>query len=278
MPKTTNEDIENIKQKLEYIGLDLNNIPEFLKDNTSLEYRPTKISEENTYKVYKYIPISKIRILLSPTNRLNTIKEKYTTAAPIYSYIDPTNEEDIIRHATFLNMLKEIKIEEIRNIEEVQKKLNKDMPFKVKFNENYLWQIYYAQNTDTYFMLVPTQDLEYSTFFYLLKKQIELNKTGKEELIYVPISHEEYNGEYLKKSEFADLEKYIWLFTKQWPLTYEVYDKKSNLSVQIVGKTTVYGNIKSDYKIVLNNKEEANKFYKLLKALFILQTRITSLL
>ena len=175
-------------------------------------------------------------------------------------------------------MLKEIKIDEIRNIEQVQKKLNKNIPFKVKFTENYLWQIYYSQNTDTYFMLVPTQDLEYSTFFYLLKKQIELNKSGKEELIYVPITHEEYTAEYLKKSEFADLEKYIWLFTNQWPLTYEVYDKKNNLTIQIVGDTKVYGNINSDYKVILNSKEEANKFYKLLKALFILQTRITTLL
>ena len=41
---------------------------------------------------------------------------------------------------------------------------------KVKFNSNYMWQIYYSKNTDKYFMLVPTEDSEYEAFFYLLKK------------------------------------------------------------------------------------------------------------
>ncbi len=278
MPNLTNEDKESIEAKLEYIGLDLNNLPEFLYNTKSIEYRPISIENENTYKIYRYIPISKIRIYLTPTNRLNTIKEKYTNAAPIFPYINPINEEDIIRHTTFLNMIKMVKLEEIENVEKEQSILNRNIPFKVKFNQNYLWQIYYSSNTDTYFMLVPTQDLEYSTFFYLLKKQIEISKSGKEEFIYVPISQEEYSNKYLKKSEFVDLEKYLWLFTKSWPLTYEVYDQNNNLTIQIVGTTNVIANINSIYKIVLTNKEQANKFYKLLKALFILQTRITSLL
>ena len=80
-------------------------------------------------------------------------------------------------------MLKSVQIEEIKEVEEEQKKLNKEVPFKVKFEENYLWQIYYSDISDTYFMLVPTEDLEYATFFYLLKKQIEYHKTKKEEMI-----------------------------------------------------------------------------------------------
>ena len=38
------------------------------------------------------------------------------------------------------------------------------------------------------------------------------------------------------------------------------------MSIQIIGKTKVYDNIQSDYKIVLNDKEEAQKQYKLIKA------------
>ena len=158
MPKNTNED--DIEMKLKYIGLDLENIPSFLKDAKKIDYRPIKVSEENTYKIYKYISISNIDILLTPTNRLNTIKEKYTKASTLVTYLNPEEENDIIRHATFLKMLKEVEISEIEKIENEQKRINKHIPYKVKFEDNYLWQIYYSDMQDTYFMLVPTEDLE----------------------------------------------------------------------------------------------------------------------
>lgn len=274
MPKITNENTEKIEEKLRYIGLDLENIPEFLKENTPLEYRPLKSSEDKVYRVYKYIPISKVQILLTPTNRLDDIKDKYIKASPIYSYINPNNEEDIEKYSTFLKMINAVRIDAIKEREQEQKDLNIKIPFKVKFHENYLWQIYYSENVDKYFMLVPTEDLEYSMFFYLLKKQIEINKSEKEEMIFVPISYEPYSNKYLKKSQFTDIEKYLWLFTKNWPLIYEVYDKENKMSIQIVGETVCYENIKSYYKITLKDKEEANKFYKLVKALFILQTEL----
>ncbi len=272
MPKITNEDI--IKEKLDYIGLDLENIPEFIKKPINIEYRPLKAYEENGYKVYRYIPISKIQILLTPANRMNTIKEKYSKASNLVSYVVPEKEEDILRHTTFLKMLKEVKIEEIEEVQEEQKKLSKQMPFKVKFEENYLWQIYYSDLQDIYFMLVPTNDLEYATFFYLLKKQIEYSKTKKDEMIFVPICYENYSNKYLKNLEISDIEKYLWFFTKNWPNIYEVSDKKENLSIQIIGETFVYKGISSTYKIKLESKEDAVKFYKLLKALFILSTEL----
>ena len=64
------------------------------------------------------------------------------------------------------------------------------------------------------------------------------------------------------------------MFTKDWPLIYEVYDKNEELSIQIIGETNVYGKIKTPYKIELKTAKEANKFYKLVKALFILQTEL----
>ena len=78
-------------------------------------------------------------------------------------------------------MLKNVNIQEIENVEKEQERLNENIPFKVKFNGNYLWQIYYSENTNKYFMIVPTEDTDYSTFFYLLKKKIE----GKNEKIFV---------------------------------------------------------------------------------------------
>lgn len=272
MLKNTKED--TVLSKLEYIGLNLAKIPNFLKEIKKVDYRPAKNIEENKYRVYRYIPISKIKILLTPCNRLNTITEKYKEAESISAYLDSKSEENILNYATFLKMLKQVNLNEIKELENTQKELKKQVPFLVKFNLNYLWQIYYSDIEDTYFMLVPTEDLNYAAFFYLLKKQIELKKSKKEELIYVPISHEEYTGTYLKSSQISDLEKYICFFAKDWPITYEVYDKEGNMSLQIVGKAQVYENIQSEYRIKLQDKEEAEKFYKLLKALFILGSEL----
>ena len=270
MPKKIEKNA-SIEEKLEYLGLDLGKIPASLKKVEPLDFRIPKFYDEKQYRQYRYISIKDIQILLSPTNRLDEIGEKYKKASPLADYLDSKSEKNILKYTTFLNMLKKVKIEEIEKIEQEQANLGKRIPFKVKFEGNYLWQIYYSENTDKYFMLVPTEDANYATFFYLLKKQLEKRRTGK---IFVPIRNVGYSQEYLKKSQFEDIENFLWLFTKDWPLVYEVYDKNNELSIQIVGETEVYEKIKSPYRIKLTNKEEATRFYKLIKAMFILQTEL----
>jgi len=262
---------DEIEEKLKYLGLDLNNVPETLKIFEPLNYRTSKKYEENKYRQYRFVPIKDIEILLTPTNRLNSIEEKYSKASPVYSYLVPDTEENILKHTTFLQMLKKVKIEDIENIEAEQKQLSTKIPFKVKYPGNYLWQIYYSENSGKYFMLVPTEDSDYSAFFFLLKKQLEKRKSGK---IFVPISHIDYSRGLLSKAEIEDIENYLWLFTKDWPIIYEVHDKTDKISMQIIGETEVYEKIKTPYKIVLNNKQDTNEFYKLIKALFILQTEL----
>ena len=183
MPKKTVNN-ESIKEKLEYLSLDLDNIPKEFKNYKPLEFRVPKFYDEKQYRQYRYIPIKKIQILLSPTNRLDELEEKYRKASPISEYLDESSEENILKHTTFLNMLNQFKIEDVEKIADEQTKLNKKIPFKVKYENNYLWQIYYSENTDQYFMLVPTEDSDYSTFFFLVKKQLEKKRTGK---IFVPI-------------------------------------------------------------------------------------------
>lgn len=272
MPRKKKEKIEDeVLEKIEYLGLDLDKIPENLKNVRPLEYRVPRLYDEKKYKQYKYISIRDIQILLSPTNRLEDLSERYKKARPLYEYLDSKNEENIVKHATFLNMLKNMNIAEIKKIEEEQAQLSRDIPFKVKYQGNYLWQIYYSENTDQYFMIVPTEDTNYSAFFYLLKKKLENNLSEK---IFVPISNTKHSSQFLRKSEFEDIENYLWLFTKEWPSVYEVYDKNDELSIQIVGETHVYEKIKTFYKIRLKTRLETNNFYKLLKALFILQTEL----
>lgn len=262
---------QEIKKKLEYIGLNLEEIPETLKLVEDLQFRPNTGFDEKKYRQYRFVSPKEIQILLSPTNRLDDIKEKYSKATPLANYLDSKSEENQEKYETFLRMLDEVKIEDIEKIEQEQQMINKKIPFKVRYSGNYLWQIYYSSATDQYFMIVPTEDNDYSTFFYVLKKQIEKKKAGK---IFVPISNADYTRELLNKTEIQSLENYLWLFTKDWPSIYEVYDKNEKETIQIVGETEVYGTIKSEYKVKLSNKIEATKFFKLVKALFILQSEL----
>ena len=260
-----------IEEKLEYIGLDLDDVPENLMKTHKLNFKVLKGYDEKQYKQYRFINVNDIEILLTPTNRLNELKEKYEKARPLSMYLDSEEKENILRHTTFISMLKKVEISEIQAIEKEQELLSKRLPFKVKYNRNYLWQIYYSESTNRYFMLMPTEDTEYATLFYLIKKKIENKKDNK---IFVPISYVDYESNILKKSELRDLENYLWLFTKDYPSIYEVYDKKEKVSLQIIGESQVYGKIKTLYKIELETPKEASKFYKLLKALFILQTEL----
>ena len=262
---------QEINKKLEYIGLNLEEIPETLKLVEDLQFRPNTGLDEKKYRQYRFVSPKEIQILLSPTNRLDDIKEKYSKATPLANYLDSKSEENQERYATFIRMLEEVKIEDIEKIEQEQQLINKKIPFKVRYSGNYLWQIYYSSSTNQYFMIVPTEDNDYSTFFYVLKKQIEKKKAGR---IFVPISNADYTRELLNKTEIQSLENYLWLFTKDWPSIYEVYDKNEKVTIQIVGETEVYGTIKSEYKVKLSNKIEATKFFKLVKALFILQSEL----
>ncbi len=262
---------QKISEKLEYICLDLEEIPETLKYIENINFKPNTGIEENKYRQYRFVSPKELEILVSPCNRLEDTKTKYSKAKPLVSYLVPKTEEEQELHEEFLRMLEEVDIDEIKQIEEQQQAINKKIPFKVRYPKNYLWQIYYSENDDKYFMIVTTEDQDYSTFFYVLKKQLEKKKAGK---IFVPISNIDYSKEILNKTEIESLENYLWTFTNDWPSIYEVYDKTGKISLQIIGQTQVLGSIKSEYKVKLNNKIDAGKFFKLVKALYILQTEI----
>ena len=271
MSKNT-EDREKLKEKLDFLGLNLERVPKVLKEFKSFSFRPTKSYDDTSYKVYRYIPVKDIQILLTPTDRLTDLNEKYKLSIPIGAYLDSKSEENIERFATFLKMLNNMNIEKIEAIEQEQEKLKQNLPYEVKYQNNYIWQIYYSEVSNQYFMLVPTNETNNNSLFYLLKKQIESSKSRKKETIFVPITHQEYSGQYLLKSQITDLENYLWYFTKEWPNIYEVYDLKGKMTIKIVGKTKVYADIKSDYVVTLETKEQALEWYKLVKALFILST------
>lgn len=276
MDKITKGDLQ---KKLKYLNLDLEKIPEEIIEYEPLNYNVSRLNNDKDHRVFRYVPINKIEILFTPCLRTDPLKEKYSKAMPLFKYILPAeNEEDIEKYTTFLRMLDKISIPDIENIANIQKELEKKEPFRVKYNKDHLWQMYYSEATGMYFMLVCTKEETFSEFFYLLKMKLEYAKKKAPSVpqIYVPINAINYSEQFLNRTEIADLENYLWLFTKHWALSFEVYDKKNCLSLQITGDTYVYDKVKSTYKIKLSNREEALKFYKLMKALFIMQTEIKS--
>ena len=95
MRKNIAEDKEKLKEKLEYIGLNLERIPKFLTEFTPFSFRPLKSYNDTTYKVYKYIDVNDIEILLTPTDRLTNLNEKYKLSSPIGNYLDSKTEQNV---------------------------------------------------------------------------------------------------------------------------------------------------------------------------------------
>ena len=268
---------EDISEKLKYLDLDLEDLPKCVTDFNALNFNVTRVNNDKDHKIYKFIPIDRIEILLTPCLREDLVKDKYNKAVPLYKFFENENTpEGEDRRIQFLKMVQEFSIAEVENVTVMQKNLEKTEPFKVRFPKDSLWQIYYSEETDRYFMLVCTKESTFAEFFYLLKRKIAFSKkkTRISPKIYVPINYLNYSENYLKKTEIVDLENYLWLFTKNWPAIFEVYSKSNEVSLQIAGDTFVYDNVKSSYKVKITEKEDAIKFYKLIKAIFILQTEI----
>lgn len=273
MSKATKE----IEKKLEYIGLDLEKIPSCLTKKENIKFRASRNYDDTRYKVYKYIDIRDVEIFITPSDRMEDLNQKFKKADYLVNYMKASNKkeiEEIEKYTIFLELLNKLDLEKLVELEKKQKNRAKEIPYEVKYKENFIWQIFYSVESDKYFMLFPSKETNVESLFYIIKKKIQAQKSRRKELLYVPISQADYSSNLLKKSEIADLENYLWLFTKSWPSIYEVQDKDKNVSLQILGQTEVYEKIKSDYKIKLEDKEQALKYYKLVKALFILQSEM----
>lgn len=272
MPRATKEAEKTMEKNLEYIGLNLNKLPTFLKSFESLNFRPSKAYDDTIYKVYKYINIKNIELLITPTDRLTDLKEKYKLSVPLSVCLDSKKEDNIENFANFMKMVANLDKNRIEEVAKEQEGLNEKIPYEVKYPNNYIWQIYYSDYAKKYFMLVPVKEQDNNALLYLLKEKIANSRARKPRFIFAPVSHLEYSGAFLTKSEIEDVENYLWFFTKEWPNVYEVFDKEDNMFVRIVGTTSVYDKIKSTYAISLYSRKEASEFYKLLKAMFILAT------
>ena len=199
MPGDVKELKNSIDDKLKYIDLDLSNIPTNLNQEKKINYKILKEFDDATYKVYKYISVDEIEIFICKAPRLASLKEKYKSATHISKYFEDKKRSEL------LEALSNTNIEEIQEIEEEQKILNEKMPYSIKYKNGYKWQIYYSENDNKYFMLVPLSEKDNAALFYLIKEKISCLKNNIDKKIYVPICHEEYSEELLNKKHISDI-------------------------------------------------------------------------
>ena len=128
MAKITKDTEKIIEKNMKYIGLNLDKLPTFLKQHESLNFRPSKSYDDTVYKVYKYINIKEIEILISPSDRLMDLKERYSLSSPIVEYLDSNKKENIEKFANFLKMLTTLKEDRIEEIAKEQEELNEKIP------------------------------------------------------------------------------------------------------------------------------------------------------
>ena len=246
-----------MSEVLDYIKLNMKKIPKKISTSKP-EFSITKSFDNSTqYRVYKTISAKDVEILLSDTDRTTDIKERYKAAITLADYIDEFEDD-------FIELSEKCTVEEIEELEDLQKQLVKEIPYFVKYDKNYLWQIYYSSEDDKYFMLFPTKEGETAVLFYMIKAKLAKEDTK----IFVPICKEAYKTEIATDKEISEIENYLWLFTKNWPQICEIDGEK----IVISGEAKLPENLKTKYKIVLNNAEEAKKEFTLLKALFVLAT------
>ena len=131
---------DDLASKLKYIKLDLDEIPEAITNFNPLNFSVSRLNNDKDHRVFKFIPIDKIEILLTPSLRSDSLKQKYSNALPLKEYLEPesADAEALERYTTFLKMIESLNVAEIENISSIQKNLEKNEPFKVKFAKDNL--------------------------------------------------------------------------------------------------------------------------------------------
>ena len=258
--------IYNNEETLENIYLKLKSIYGDRKYNIKQE----AILENNIKKVYRYIPISKIEVMVTNHSRNDKIKDKLKDAIPIIDYIYSKEFKDFDR-VRLEYLLKDYNNIKYQEIDSLQKRLFEKEPFKITYEEDVFYEIYYIKEENKYLLVICTEDIVFKEIQYILQKKAEYYITRKEEYIYSGIANLEYSENFLYKEEIQELEDILWYFTKSWPITYELYNNKNEYSLEIVGNFEIYNGLTSIYRISLKNKNKAAEYLKLAKALMTLE-------
>ena len=113
MPRNTDENKNILEDKLKFIGLNLKRLPSFLKDFEPFNFKPTKSHDDINYKIYKYVNVLDVEILLTPLDRTADLEQRYKKAEPLCNYLDTSTKKNAEKFKTFMEMLDNLDLEEI---------------------------------------------------------------------------------------------------------------------------------------------------------------------
>ena len=163
MKKVENDELQ---EKFDFLGLKLGKLPKFISESVMPTFNTSRLNNDKDLKVYKFVPINQIEILLTPCLRSDNIKKKYAEAMPLRCFLNyDGDDEEVMLYKTFSKIVRNMSAQEIEKIEKIQEEFNGEEPFKVKYNRDHLWQIYYSEESNKYFMLVCTKEETFSEFF-----------------------------------------------------------------------------------------------------------------
>ena len=113
----------------DYIGLDIDKIPLFLKKNNINEYDFQNTKKQKEYKIYKYVDVNNIDIFikLEQENELINISELFNNENLKKSLIDLSNSIDM---------------DKVKRIEIDQDKVDISYPYGISFSTEKEWNIF----------------------------------------------------------------------------------------------------------------------------------------
>ena len=85
-----------LQKKLQYLNLDLENVPNEIVDYQPLNFNVSRLNNDKDHRIFRFVPIDKIDILISPCLRTDSLKDKYSNALPLFKYIFPAKKEEDI--------------------------------------------------------------------------------------------------------------------------------------------------------------------------------------
>lgn len=132
--------------------------------------RKESIIENNIKRVYKYIPISKIDIMVTNHSRNDRINDKLLDSMPLIEYIYSKEFKDFDR-VRLEYILKDYNKEKYQEVEDLQKEFLQKEPFKITYEEDVFYEIYYLKNENRYILLICTEDIVFKEIQYLLQKK-----------------------------------------------------------------------------------------------------------
>lgn len=274
--KKNKEDVKKLntlEEKLKYIGLDPYNLPDFILNETKPLFKLNSLAKDKEENVFLYLNIKDLSFLITTKNSDDELIEKYKASKEIKEFLkmNSKDEEDNKNSFNFLKIVESLDINEINRIEKVQSLMKENMPDTIKYFKSNMWNIYYSFEEKKYFMIVSLEDLEHSEFLFALKQKIICQKENKDYYIYAPINYLDKSESFISKSQREEIENILWYFTRNWPVSYETYDKDSNYALNFVSLINVYDELSPRYLKKIEEKEEALKLYKFLKAIYTLE-------